>query len=82
MRKATSTSSNNNESDAVISKLQEENAKLSSFLDKLTEELKTKKQQQQQQQEPKPVPLKVSSTNKPENATLKVDKSILDSVCS
>jgi phenylalanyl-tRNA synthetase alpha subunit len=80
MRKATSTSSNNNESDAVISKLQEENAKLSSFLDKLTEELKTKKQQQQQ--EPKPVPLTVSSTNKPENATLKVDKSILDSVCS
>jgi phenylalanyl-tRNA synthetase alpha subunit len=80
MRKATSTSSNNNESDAVISKLQEENAKLSSFLDKLTEELKTKKRQQQQ--EPKPVPLTVSSTNKPENATLKVDKSILDSVCS
>lgn len=76
--KKSSPSTSSNESDLVISKLQEENAKLSSYLDKLTEELKSKPKQSVQ---PQPQPLNVSN-QATQNQPLKVEKSVLDTVCN
>lgn len=47
-RKANSTGGGHNETDDIIHKLQSENAKLNSYLEKLTDELKANKKQQQQ----------------------------------
>ena len=75
-----SSPSSASETDSVITKLQEENAKLSSYLDKLTEELKSKpKQVAPQTQAVQPL---AASNHTTENQQLKVDKAVLDSVCS